>query len=187
MGCNSLNMIENPWKKISSKIVYSNPWITVREDEVIRPDGKAGIYGVVETRVATGVVAIDNNHNIFLVGQYRYPTDCYSWEIIEGGAEEGEEAILAAKRELLEEAGLVANEWIQLGPEVQLSNCHSSEIGYLFLARDLTQQKNSPDDTEVLELKSIPFQEAYDMLSSGQISDCISIVGIERAKRYLKL
>jgi hypothetical protein len=76
--------VQNPWKKLSSKTVYRNPWITVREDQVITPGGHPGIYGVVETRVATGVVALTDDQHIFLVGQYRYPLDVYSWEIPEG-------------------------------------------------------------------------------------------------------
>ena len=180
-------MIKNPWKTLSSKYVYSNDWIKVREDKVIRPDGNEGIYGVVETRIATGVVAIDSEQNIYLVGQYRYPLNCYSWEIIEGGAEDNESAIEAAKRELLEEAGIVAKSWQQLGGELHLSNCHSSEAGYVFLAKDLEFKDASPDGTEVLKIKKMPFEQAYKMACDGEITDCMSIIALERARVELKM
>ena len=106
---------ENPWKTLESRLVYSNPWISVREDQVIRPDGQNGIYSVVETRIATGVVALTPERDVYLVGQYRYPTEMYSWEIIQGGADEDEEPLAACKRELQEEAGLIAKDWTPLG------------------------------------------------------------------------
>ncbi|NDC38040.1 MAG: NUDIX hydrolase, partial [Proteobacteria bacterium] len=98
---------DNPWKTLSSKVMYQNPWISVREDQVIRPDGSPGIYGVVETKVATGVVALTPEHKVILVGQYRYPLQQYSWEIVEGGAEHGEDPFVAIQRELEEEVGRV--------------------------------------------------------------------------------
>lgn len=180
-------MIKNPWKTLSSKYVYSNNWIKVREDKVIRPDGKKGIYGVVETKTATGVVALDADNNIFLVGQYRYPLDVYSWEIIEGGAEDSESAIDAAKRELLEEAGIIAKSWQQLGGELHLSNCHSSETAYVFLAKDLEFKEPNPEGTEVLEIKKMPFKNAYKMMRNGEITDCLSIIALERARVELKM
>ena len=106
---------ENPWKRIESRTVYTNPWLTLREDRVIRPDGKSGIYTVVETRIATGVVALTPDEEIYLIGQYRYPTEEYSWEIVEGGSDPGEDPLDTAKRELREEAGLVAAQWAAPG------------------------------------------------------------------------
>ncbi len=171
---------ENPWKTLSSKIVYRNAWIQVREDQVLRPDGLPGIYGVVETRVATGVVALTPEHEVYLVGQYRYPTEEYSWEIIEGGGEKDEPYIEAAKRELREEAGLTAEHWTLLGPEVHLSNCHSSEIGVFFLAEGLTHVSAAPEVTEVLQLKKVPFNECMRMVQEGKIKDAMSIIAIYR-------
>src|SRR5438067_11246803 len=102
---------ENPWRTVSSRAVYDNPWIRVREDEVIHPDGQPGIYGVVHYKnLAIGILAIDDEGYIYLVGQYRYPMDRYSWEIPEGGCPEGEEPLTAARRELQEETGLNARE-----------------------------------------------------------------------------
>jgi 8-oxo-dGTP pyrophosphatase MutT (NUDIX family) len=177
---------QNPWITKESRVIYSNPWITVREDAVIRPDGQPGIYGVVETRIATGVVALTNDRHVYLVGQYRYPTNHYSWEIIEGGTDENEEPLLAAKRELKEEGGLIARTWTQLGDEIHLSNCFSSEIGFLYLAEDLEETNSSPDGTEVLQLRKLPFDHAIAMVDSGEIKDAMSIMGLLRAERFLK-
>jgi len=176
----------NPWKTLKQTVRYENPWFRVREDEVIRPDGKPGIYGVVETRIATGVVALTEANEVVLVGQYRYPTEQYSWEIIEGGAEEGELPLEAIKRELKEEAGLIANSWQQLGPEVQLSNCISSELAVFFIARDLTETEASPDGTEVLQTKTVSFDECMSLVESGEINDAMSIIGLHRAKSFLE-
>lgn len=175
----------NPWKKLSSRYVYTNPWIKVREDQVITPSGEEGIYGVVETKLAVGVVALTEDDQLYLVGQYRYPHDQYSWEIIEGGGEEGEDPLETAKRELREEAGLLAENWIQLGADFHISNCFSSETGIIYLARDLTETDAEPDDTEVLEVKKLPMTEALDLAHSGEIKDSITLIALQRLERWL--
>lgn len=175
--------MKNPWKTLDSKVVYENPWIRVREDAVVRPDGKPGIYGVVETRLATGVIALTPENEVYLVGQYRYPMDSYSWEIIEGGSDDDESALDAAKRELREEAGLEASHWETLGPEIHLSNCHSNERGYLFLATGLTEVESSPDGTEELVIRKVPLAEALAMVDSGEIADAMSIMALLRLDR----
>jgi 8-oxo-dGTP pyrophosphatase MutT (NUDIX family) len=171
---------KNPWQTVSSTVTYQNPWFRVREDQVIRPDGKPGIYGVVETRIATGVAALTPENELYLVGQYRYPTEEYSWEIIEGGADPGELPIEAAKRELREEAGLVAAEVIPLGSEIHLSNCITAERAYLFVARGLSSVPAAPDGTEVLSVRKVPFVEAVRMVESGEIKDGMTIIAILR-------
>tara|TARA_R110002072_G_scaffold220107_3_gene377627 strand:- start:4 stop:573 length:570 start_codon:yes stop_codon:yes gene_type:complete len=175
----------NPWETVSSREIYVNPWVRLREDAVIRPDGKPGIYSVIEMRAATGVVALDSAGNVVLVGQYRYPTERYSWELIQGGAEPGEVPLVAIQRELREEGGLAAERWEQLGAEVQLSNCVSDELGYLYLARDLeVVGAPEPDGTEVLALKRVPFAEALAQALSGEISDGMSVIGLCRAAAH---
>jgi len=175
----------NPWQTLSSREIYKNPWVRVREDSVTRPDGEPGIYSVVEMRAATGVVALDSEGNVVLVGQYRYPTERYSWETIQGGAEPGEAPLAAIQRELREEGGLAAGRWEQLGAEVQLSNCVSDELGYLYLARDLdVVGPPEPDGTEVLALKRIPFADALAQALSGEISDGMSVMGLCRAAAH---
>src|SRR5215218_5146951 len=125
---------DNPWRMLDSRRVYENPWISVREDSVIRPDGEPGIYGVVHYKnTAVGVVPVEDDH-VYLVGQYRYPLECYSWEIPEGGCPEGEDTLEAARRELKEETGLEAGSWSKLG-EAFLSNSVADEHAVWYLAR----------------------------------------------------
>ena len=181
-----LEASDNPWVTLDSREIYRNAWITVREDQVLRPDGQPGIYGVVETRVATGVVALTPDQEIYLVGQYRYTMGEYSWEIIEGGTDTAEELPLdAAKRELQEEAGLLAAHWEPLGHELHLTNCHSNERGHLFLATGLTEVASSPDGTEELQVKKVPLQEAVAMVERGEIKDAMSVMAILLADRKL--
>jgi ADP-ribose pyrophosphatase YjhB (NUDIX family) len=173
--------VTNPWRKLSSRLIYENPWIRVREDQVIAPSGLHGIYGVVEARNAVGVVALGAHNELYLVGQYRYPTDCYSWEIPEGAAENGETPLQAAKRELREETGLTATSWEPLGGEVHLSNCFTAERAHIFLARGLTQGETDLDPTEQIVKKSVGLKEALRMAMSGEISDGMSLIAIHRA------
>jgi len=176
----------NPWKTLSTRTVYENSWIRVREDQVIRPDGRPGIYGVVETPIATGVVALTHDKQVYLVGQYRYPTNHYSWEIVEGGVAGSETPLEAARRELKEEAGLAAGRWLQLGDVIHLSNCFSAEVGYLYLATSIEEVGADPEGTEVLTLRKVPFEECLALVDNGEIKDAVSIIGLLRAERFLR-
>ena len=168
---------KSPWKTITSKEIYDNPWIAVREDQVIRPDGKLGIYGVVHYKnIAVGVLPIEDEH-VYLVGQYRYPLEQYSWEIPEGGCPEGEEPSRAAQRELREETGLEAKHWEMLG-EAYLSNSVSDEYAVWFLATELVLGEQQPEGTEALNVRRVPLREALAMVLNGQITDAISLVAI---------
>jgi 8-oxo-dGTP pyrophosphatase MutT (NUDIX family) len=175
----------NPWKTLSTKHIYTNPWITVREDQVIRPDGSEGIYGVVDTRIASAVVALTPENEVYLVGQFRYTTDVYSWEVIAGGGEKNEDPLVTAKRELKEEAGITAQTWTTLSENIQMSNCYTSEIGYIYLARDLEISEPEPDDTEELLLKKIPLEDALAQIDSGEITDAFSIIALHRTQRWI--
>jgi 8-oxo-dGTP pyrophosphatase MutT (NUDIX family) len=168
---------ENPWRTLSSRLVYDNPWISVREDEVVRPDGEPGIYGVVHYKnVAIGVLAIEEEH-VYLVGQYRYPLERYSWEIPEGGCPEGEEPLRAAQRELREETGLEATRWRMLG-EAHLSNSVSDEYAVWFLATGLARGEARPEGTENLEVRRVPLREALGMALEGEITDALSVLAL---------
>ncbi len=168
----------NPWKTLSTRDVYENPWIRVRQDEVIRPDGQPGIYGVVHYKnKAIAVLPIDDEGYTYLVGQYRYTLDVYSWEIPEGGCPEGEEPLEAATRELLEETGLTAEHWTQLGT-AHLSNSVSDEEAILFLATGLTHGEAQPEGTEKLEVRRVEFAEALRMVMTGEITDSLAVMTI---------
>lgn len=169
----------NPWKTLTSKPLYENPWISVREDQVTRPDGNPGIYGVVHYKnIATGVVPLHEDGTVTLVGQFRYTLNEYAWEIPEGGCPAGEEPLEAARRELLEETGLTAREWQPLGDRYHLSNSVSDEVGYLFLATGLEHGEAQPEGTEELQVKRVPLREAVRMVMTGEITDCLSVIGI---------
>jgi 8-oxo-dGTP pyrophosphatase MutT (NUDIX family) len=176
--------MKNPWKTLSSKEVYKNNWIRVREDKVIQPNGKEGIYGVIEIKPAVGIVAIDENNDIYLVGQWRYTQNKYSWEIPTGASNPNEPILESAKRELKEEAGITANKWISLGT-IDNSNGVTNDSGYLFLALELTIGKNSPDDTEDIKIKKVKFTDAVEMVMKSEITESMSVSGILKAEKHL--
>jgi len=162
------------------RTAYENPWITVWHDEVVRPDGSPGVYGVVHfVNLAVGVVALDERDRIVLVGQHRYTLDEMSWEIPEGGVPDGEDALDGARRELREETGVEAVRWHELA-RLDLSNSVSDERAAVFLATELTHGSPEPEPTEALEIRWVPFDEALAMVLDGRITDAISVVGIER-------
>lgn len=175
---------KNPWRKLSSRLVYKNDWITLREDQVITPSGTKGIYGIVEPYPAIGVVPITDDGYTYLIGQYRYTLNIYSWEIPEGGGKAEESIFEGAKRELLEETGLSASKWAYLG-SIYTSNSFTNEVAYLYLCWNLSQGANNPDHTEELEIKKVPFNEAWEMVENGVIKDAMSIIALLKARETL--
>jgi 8-oxo-dGTP pyrophosphatase MutT (NUDIX family) len=176
-----MNEKTNPWKIIDQKEIYDNPWIHLTEYDVINPSGKKGIYGKVHFKnTAIGVVPLDENMNTYLVGQYRFTINEYSWEIPEGGAL-NEEPLFAAQRELLEETGLKAERWKKIA-EMYLSNSVTDEYCVVFVATGLSQHTSMPEETEQLVVKKLPFEEVYAMVMNGKIKDSLSIAAIMHTK-----
>jgi 8-oxo-dGTP pyrophosphatase MutT (NUDIX family) len=172
------DMSKNPWTILGEEVRYDNPWIRLTEYQVLNPHGGAGIYGKVHFKnMAIGVVALDEEDHIFLVGQYRFPLNRYSWEIPEGGGPVGTDPLESAKRELLEETGLKAERWEKL-LELHLSNSVSDEFGMLFLATGLSQHTPMPEETEQLAVKRVPFREAFDLFEKGEITDSLTVVAL---------
>ncbi len=172
----------NPWQTLSRKVVYENKWIAVEHHEVITPGATEGIYGKVHFKnVAIGIVPIDAAGNTWLVGQYRYTLNQYSWEIVEGGGPIDQPLLESAQRELLEETGLTAQTWTPL-MELHISNSVSDEYGVAYLATDLTEGIAEPEITEALQVRKLPFLEAYEMVLRGEITDALSIAAILKVK-----
>ena len=177
-----MNEEHNPWTILSQEIKYDNPWINVTEHQVINPSGGKGIYGVVHIKnFAIGVVPMDADNNIYLVGQYRFPLNQYSWEIPEGGGALDVDPLESAKRELLEETGLIAKEWQEI-LRMHLSNSVTDELSIIYLAKNLEQFDAEPEETEDLMIKKIPFEEAYQMVMNGTITDSMSVAAIMKIK-----
>jgi ADP-ribose pyrophosphatase len=169
-----------PWRRRSRATVYGNPWIDVFHDVVDRPDGSAGIYGVVHFRnAAVGVVAVDGDGRILLVGQHRYTLDEYSWEIPEGGASPDAPLVDGARRELREETGYEAAEWRTLC-RLTLSNSVTDERGALFLATGLTPGDAAPEPSEELVIRWATVDEVLAEIGAGEIHDAMTIAAVCR-------
>lgn len=171
--------MQNPWTTVSTEDIYENPWIKLEHHQVINPAGGNGIYGKVHFKnKAIGIVALDEEKNTWLVGQYRYPLKEWSWEIPEGGGPLGDDLLDSAKRELKEETGITANMWTMI-LRTHLSNSVSDEEGFVFLAEDLLQGKSNLEETEAdLKVWKLPFKEALQMVLDGKITDSLSVMGI---------
>lgn len=178
---------KNPWTTLSEEVKYENPWIKVEEHKVLNPAGNPGIYGKVHFKnLAIGIIPLDENNNTWIVGQYRYPLNEYSWEIIEGGGKIGIDPIESAKKELLEEAGIIAQEW-ELLTELHTSNSVTDEVGLIYIARNLSFTQSIPEETEELQLKKIHFKEVVRMAMENKITDSISLIGIFKLALKLNL
>ncbi len=180
-------MEQNPWKTNKINPIYENPWIKVEQHDVINPAGNEGIYGKVHFKNrAMGIIPIDKDMNTWLIGQFRYTLNEYAWEIPMGGGPMNEDKLESAKRELKEETGLIAEKWTEI-MKIHTSNSVTDEVGFVYLAEDLTQGGTEFEETEVLKIKKLPFIEVLEMVMNGEITDGISIAGILKAARILNL
>lgn len=168
---------ENPWTILSQQEIYNNPWIRVTEHQVLNPSGGPGIYGVVHFHnLAIGVVPYADGR-IWMVGQYRFPLEAYSWEIPEGGGPLGIDPLDSAKRELKEETGLTAEHYEVL-LEMDLSNSVSDERAIVYLATGLREGEAAPEDTEDLQHRTMTLEEAFEMVESREIRDSLTVAAI---------
>jgi 8-oxo-dGTP pyrophosphatase MutT (NUDIX family) len=168
------------WKKLDSRIIYDNDWMTVLEDSVISPTGSRNEYGHVHFKnKAVAVVPLDAHSNTWLVGQDRYTLGEYSWEVPMGGSHPGEDPRVTAMRELREETGLSCKRLTAL-MHLHTSNSITDEEGFVFVAEDLDEGESAFDEMEVLEIRKLPLSEAIDMVKSGEITDAISVAALLR-------
>jgi len=172
----------NPWTRRGVVTKYANPWIVVEEHDVLTPRGTPGIYGVVRPRsFAIGVLPLDEAGCTTLVGQYRYPLERYSWEMPEGGGDKAVPPIDSARRELLEETGLVAAHWLEV-LRMDLSNSISDEQATCFVAWGLEQRDAAPEETEELRLRTVTLGELLDLVLAGAITDSLTVATVLKLK-----
>lgn len=176
---------KGPFQVLSSEQVYRNPWISVREDKVIRPGGNEGIFGVIEMQTGSTVLAIDEENMIYLVKEYKYGIEKDSMELMSGAIDEGESPLDAAKRELEEEIGIEAKEWVDFGLVNPFTTIVNSP-NYMFLAMGITKSEQNLDEGEVLEIEKVPFSEAVNMVMKSEITHAASCVLILKANEYLQ-
>lgn len=175
-------MEENPWITNSSEMVYESSWIKVTKHDVLNPAGNPATYSTVHFKgLAIGVLALDNELNTWLVGQWRYPVNEYSWEIPEGGGALDVEPVESAKRELKEETGIVAKNYKEI-MRLHLSNSATDELAIVYVATGLSFENSEPEESEVLQLKKIPFNEAFNWVMEGKITDAITVAAILKTK-----
>lgn len=178
--------MKNPWQTLDLEVAYDNPWIQVTHRNVLNPAGNRGTYGVVHFKnLAIAIVPLDEEGFTWLVGQFRYTLDRYSWEVPEGGGPHGASPLASAQRELIEETGIRAKTWIEVG-ELHTSNSVTDERGVIFVAKDLTFGAARPEETEQLEVRRVPFNQAVEMVLSGEITDALSISAILKIKLMME-
>jgi ADP-ribose pyrophosphatase len=176
------SLVEVPWKTLSSREIYRNKWLSLREDQVALPDGQRTIYGVVTCGQCVGVLPFLDPNTVLLVKQYRYVAKRVTWEMPTGGVHAGETMQAAAQRELGEETGHRA------GLLTWLSTYHTSksvmdETAHLYLGEDLVKLELHPDETEFIEVRPFPFEQALEMVLTNEILDSMTIIAVLQAAR----
>jgi ADP-ribose pyrophosphatase len=171
----------NPWIVKSVDRPFENEWLALDRHKVVRPDGDDGTYTVVRIRrVAVGVLPIEPDGSVHLVGQWRFPLGRYSWEMPEGGAEPGEDPLDCAKRELEEETGLSAGRFERV-LELDMSNSLTDERAVIYLAFDLRAGEASPEGTEVLRRRRAHFRDVLERVADYRITDAMTVAAVLRA------
>jgi 8-oxo-dGTP pyrophosphatase MutT (NUDIX family) len=174
-----------PYTIKESNSIYKNHWLEVIEDKVIRPDGKDGIFGIVKIKPGVSVLAIDDEDFVYLTKEFHYAIESEGIEVVSGGMDENEKPIDTAKRELEEELGIKAEEWIDLGYVNPFTTTVVSP-SYLFLAKKLKFGKDNQEGTETISLVKVKFDEAVKMVLDNKITHSPSCFLILKAKNLLR-
>lgn len=175
-------MPHRPWKTRSTREVYRNPWMSIREDVAELPDGRETIYGVVTTGEAVGVLPFLDANTVVMVRQYRYVAKRVTWEMPTGGVHEEEALEAAANRELAEETGYRAERLTYL-TAVHSNKSIMDETCHLYIGEGLTRASASQDETEFIEARALPFAEVLRMVTSGEITDVMTVITVLEAAR----
>jgi len=180
-------MSPKPWKTLSSRPIYQNPWTSMREDIVEMPNGKTTVYGVVECGECVGILPFVDESNVILVRQYRYVFDENNrWEMPTGGVKDGESLLEATHRELREETGFDAKQLEQIDT-YYTSKSVMHEIAHLYIGRYLTQVQAVPDETEFLDMETFPFDQVLQMVLKSEIRDSMTVIAVLLAARRFGL
>ncbi len=176
--------IKGLYKILSSKKIYSNPWIKVREDRVIYPSGKEGIFGIIEMKAGSTVLAMNDKKEVYLVKEYKYAIKKNSIELMSGGLDGKESPLDAAKRELKEETGLEADKWVNLGVVDPFTTIIKSP-NHMFLALGIWEGERHKEERENIQVVKVPFQRAVEMVINSEITHSASCVCILKAEKFL--
>lgn len=176
---------DNPWKVTSSKIVYQNRWMRIREDQVVTPTGSNGIYALLESNDSVMITVLNDKNELYLVRTFSYPAASWNWEL-PGGNSDGEDITAASKRELEEETGIVAKTWKRIG-KTRVCNGFMTERMATYLATDLSfTGKKEVADEQIDDARFFPMDEVDAMIERGEINDGQSITGIHLAQKWLE-
>jgi len=175
---------KGPWKIKKTILKYKNPWIEVNEDQVIRPDGKPGIFGTVNMKSGVSVLPMDDKGYVYLTHEYHYAVGQKIVETVSGAGERGEKPVKTAQRELLEELGITAKKWTDFGTVDPFTTVVKSRA-YLFLARNLKFTQKNPEGTEIIKMVKIRFDKAVKMVMESKITHGPSCVLILKVNNFL--
>lgn len=180
------NLAETPWRTLSSRPIYSNRWLSLREDQVALPDGGTSVYGVVTCGNCVGVLPVIDPKTVLLIKQYRYVAKRVTWEMPTGGVHTGESIEAAAQRELAEEIGYRAGrlKWVS---SYHTSKSVMDETAHLFIGEDLTEVKLDSDETEFIEVQPFPFEKVVQMVLASEILDSMTVIAVLHAARVNEL
>lgn len=180
-------MQEHPWKTHNSEVVYENPWVTITEDAVTRPDGSPGVYTIMDVKDGVLLIAEDADCNVYIMEAYRYPTRRWAWELPTGGTEGGDTHEVTARKELQEELGLTSNEWIKLGEFSPSFGGTMRDRQHIFVARNCIEGEHNREPGEAIRaVRKVTRQELFEMARNGTIEDGQTLSGLLHYKMWIE-
>jgi ADP-ribose pyrophosphatase len=171
------------WKTLTSRPIYENPWLRLREDYAELPDGRSTVYGVVTLGHCVGVLPFVDDDHVLMIRQYRYvQRENDRWEMPTGGVKPGETPEQAAQRELQEEIGYAAGrlDWVST---YYTSKSVCDETAHLYIGYDLVPAALLPDETEFFEHATMPFAEVLEQVLRSEIRDSMTVIAVLHAAR----